>query len=125
VLVGPVNRVNKDAGDDKLFGGGARDVLRAYGGNDFLRGGAGDDRLEGGEGTDRLSGGAGNDFLFGQQGKDSYAAGPGRDKLLSGDSIRERVDCGGGFDTVYIGFERDRLIDCEKRIKPPGGGPRQ
>ena len=34
--------------------------------------------------------------------------------------VRERVDCGRGFDRV--GADKlDRVIDCEKRLRVPGG----
>jgi hypothetical protein len=59
---------------------------------------------------------------MGGPGKDSYAAGPGRDRVGSweGTSVRERVDCGGGFDRV--GADKlDRVTDCEQRLGVPGG----
>jgi hypothetical protein len=53
------------AGDDRLTGSAAGDLLWGEGGNDSLTGGAGADVLCGGAGRDELTGGAGADvFIF-------------------------------------------------------------
>lgn len=71
------------AGDDRLTGGGSRDVLR---------GGPGNDRLFGGGGRDGLWGGAGDDHLDGGEGRDRVRGGAGRDTFTSTDARSERLD---------------------------------
>ena len=66
----------------RLFGGA---------GNDKLRGGEASDLLFGGVGVDRLHGGVGNDFLVGGSGADRLAGEDG-DDLLVGDVLREDLD---------------------------------
>ena len=119
------------AGNDVRKGTSRRDVIVGLAGNDKLSGLAGNDLVCGGRGNDTLKGRAGNDQLSGQQGKDTlkggpgkdtYAAGPGRDRVGSWERppVRERVDCGRGFDRVGADT-LDRVIDCEKRLRVPGG----
>jgi hypothetical protein len=112
---------------DVLRGGARRDVIAGLGGNDRLSGLRGNDLLCGGKGGDTILGGAGRDRLRGQTGddrlsggpgRDGYAAGPGRDILRSRDRrpVRERVDCGRGFDRVARDG-LDRLVGCEKSLR--------
>jgi glucose/arabinose dehydrogenase len=110
------------AGNDKLSGLAGNDLICGGKGNDMLKGGAGNDQLNGQKGEDKLSGKAGKDTLKGGPGKDSYTAGPGRDTVGSRERppVRERVDCGSGFDR--IGADKlDRLIDCEKSLQVVSG----
>ncbi len=122
-------------GRDVLQGSARRDVIAGLGGNDRLSGlegndlicgGNGGDTIRGGAGRDRLRGQTGNDMLSGGQGRDGYAAGPGRDLLRSRDRrpVRERVDCGRGFDRV-VRDRLDRLVGCEQRLRRAGTGARR
>ncbi|WP_081991105.1 calcium-binding protein [Inquilinus limosus] len=71
-LVGIVNLLGSDTGNDTLSGSaaantlngqGGDDTLDGQGGNDILLGGAGHDTLRGGAGADNLDGGAGTDMV--------------------------------------------------------------
>ena len=104
-------------GRDVLRGSARRDVIAGLGGNDRLSGLEGNDLICGGKGRDTIRGGAGKDRLRGQTGNDI---------LLSRDRrpIRERVDCGRGFDRV-VRDRLDRLVGCEKRLRDYGAGARR
>ena len=99
-------------GRDVLRGSARRDVIAGLGGNDRLSGLEGNDLICGGKGGDTIRGGAGKDRLRGQTGNDI---------LLSRDRrpVRERVDCGRGFDRV-VRDRLDRLVGCEKRLRDYG-----
>jgi Ca2+-binding RTX toxin-like protein len=62
------NSLYGEAGNDKLFGYGGADNLYGASGNDNLYGGANDDQLFGGTGDDYLDGQAGNDKVYGNAG---------------------------------------------------------
>jgi Ca2+-binding RTX toxin-like protein len=68
VLEGTKHWASGDNYNDRLYGGGGKDVLLGYGGDDYL---------EGGTGGDVLDGGSGNDILHGGSGRDIYMFGPG------------------------------------------------
>jgi glucose/arabinose dehydrogenase len=110
------------AGNDLICGGKGNDTLRGRARHDQLIGQKGNDKLYGQKGNDKLTGKVGRDTLTGGPGKDSHAAGPGRDTVrsLERPPVRERVDCGSGFDQIRAD-KLDRLIDCEKRLGVPGG----
>lgn len=111
-------------GDDRLAGGDGADRIYGSGGKkDSLDGEGGKDRLTG-FGT--LSGGPGNDFIeafygFGQfkAGRTKVFAGSGNDNVLSGNGVRDVVDCGKGKDRATTGSDRrgfDRIKrNCERR----------
>ncbi len=71
-------------GDQRMFGGGGRDVMSGGLGQDSLYGGAGHDVLRGDDGYDSLLGGGGNDTLYGGAGWDTLSGGDGRDVLYGG-----------------------------------------
>jgi glucose/arabinose dehydrogenase len=104
---------------DVIAGLGGNDRLSGLGGNDLVCGGGGGDTIRGGAGNDGLRGQAGNDRLYGGPGRDGYAGGPGKDILRSRDRrpVRERVDCGRGFDRV-VRDSLDRLAGCEVSLRP-------
>ena len=119
------DRLDGGAGSDRLWGGGASDFLRGGAGADVLRGQGGNDRLLGGAGSDKLLGGAGNDtitevaagYVPGEPldtGHNGVVAGPGRDTIDVANGRRDRVDCGGGTDSVKAD-KGDRLRNCEHR----------
>jgi Ca2+-binding RTX toxin-like protein len=118
-------------GDDMLLGGPGADNLNGQQGNDTLDGGAGPDRLSGGGGEDILRGGPGKDVLRGQGGNDRLSGGAGNDTLIGGagnDTITEvptaysaaepldtgqnRVDTGGGNDTVDVANGKRDTVAC-------------
>jgi Ca2+-binding RTX toxin-like protein len=76
--------ISGGAGDDSLVGANGRDSVIGNAGNDHLVGGAGADLLSGNTGDDRLNGGAGADILGGGPGRDRLMGGPGRDRLVGG-----------------------------------------
>jgi Ca2+-binding RTX toxin-like protein len=92
-----------EPGNDRLDGGPGADGLGSSAGRDVLLGGPGRDAVEGGDGADLLLGGPGNDWL--------YVAVADADL---GDTSRDRVRCGAGYDRV----KADRLDvvapDCEE-----------
>jgi Ca2+-binding RTX toxin-like protein len=76
-------RLTGTDGDDAIAGTPEEDVLIGAGGNDVLSGGGGGDILHGGSGADTLYGGAGDDALV-------------------IDGVSDKVDGGGGFDTLRL-----------------------
>jgi len=102
-------------GDDRLFGNSGRDRLRGQNGSDGLAGGANNDRIGGGPGRDRLFGNDSNDLLVGNSGRDRYWGGPGNDRVRALDGIRERVNCGTGFDRALVDrMPRDVTAFCNE-----------
>lgn len=77
----------------------------------FFYGGAGNDRLIGGGGRDVLDGGTGDDTIIGTAGRNRIYGGHGNDEIIDGDGSsvvhtgpgRNRVQLGGGNDTVHAG----------------------
>lgn len=96
------DQLRGDVGDDRILGNDGRDRIRGQLGNDRLAGGNNNDRLGGGPGRDRLFGNDSNDLLVGNGGRDRFRAGPGNDRVRSVDGIRERVNCGTGFDRAVV-----------------------
>ncbi len=110
------------SGSDKIIGDGSDNVLCGQKGNDKIIGAGGDDTLIGGPGNDMIIGGPGNDFLIDGPGKDVMIGGGGDDvfSLFPNDET-DRVNCGGGEDTVYVSSfdELDNNIisqNCENII---------
>ena len=125
VLGGPGNdSLIGTEGNDTLDGGDGGDRVYGSGGKkDKLSGDTGNDRLTG-FGT--LKGGSGKDFIeafygFGQfkAGRSRIFAGSGNDKVLSGNGVRDFVDCGKGKDRATRGSDRRGLDkikrNCERR----------
>ncbi len=52
------DQIERQDGDDQVFGGAGDDTIDGYGGNDTLTGDEGDDSLAGGLGTDLADGGS-------------------------------------------------------------------
>jgi len=120
---------------DDVFGRDGKDVLIGFGGNDWIYGEAGDDVLLGEKGADRLWGGGRDDTIHGGPGGDRIWAGWGSDVVDAGpgndivdanenDASMDSIDCGAGWDTVYVN-RRDRVFNCEvvKRVRPRNGTP--
>ncbi len=110
------------SGNDKVIGDGSDNVLCGQKGNDKIIGAGGDDILIGGPGNDMIIGGPGNDMIIDGPGKDVLIGGGGDDifSLFPNDEL-DRVNCGGGDDTVLISSleELDNNIiskNCEKII---------
>jgi serralysin len=111
-------------GSDTLSGGTGDDKVYGSGGRDVLKGGSGKDRLTG-FGT--LDGGAGDDFLEAFYGVGQYKAshtevfaGAGNDRVLTGNKVRDTVDCGSGRkDRASTSDTRGRdkfKSNCESRL---------
>ncbi|MDY6802191.1 MAG: S8 family serine peptidase [Cyanobacteriota bacterium] len=86
--------INGNQGNDSLFGGGNADSLRGGKdddllngnlGGDLLFGDLGSDRLEGDSGNDTMYGGKENDILLGQEGNDILLGDLGSDTLIGGE----------------------------------------
>jgi len=110
------------SGDDKIIGDDSDNVLCGQKGNDKIIGAGGNDTLIGGPGNDMIIGGPGNDIFIDGPGKDVLIGGGGYDvfNLFPNDET-DRVNCGGGEDTVYITSleELDKNIiskNCENII---------
>lgn len=89
LLIGPdtiIESVHTGAGNDRIYGQWADNIIRAGAGNDSVWGGAGNDRLFGEAGNDQLFGEAGNDWLVGGPGADVLNGGEGSDTASWGDS---------------------------------------
>ena len=110
-------------GNDKLSGGSGPDRVYGSGGKDELHGGSGNDRLTG---FYRLYGGTGNDFIelfygFGQYraSPSKVYAGAGKDRVLAGNKVPDRIDCGSSRDRATSTDRRrtDKAKrNCEKRL---------
>ncbi|MEX2253606.1 MAG: calcium-binding protein [Thermoleophilaceae bacterium] len=96
------DQLRGDFGNDRILGNNGRDRIRGQQGADRIAGGNNNDRLGGGPGRDKLWGNGSNDLLVGNSNRDRYRAGPGNDVVRSVDGIRERVNCGTGFDRATI-----------------------
>jgi len=101
------------AGNDRLTGNIADDLLDGGDGNDILTGGAGDDQLDGGLINDTLLGGAGNDSLWGGRQNDTLDGGGGDDNLAGGADFDVFQFSGKGFgdDIVVDGGLKDGVGD--------------
>jgi large repetitive protein len=119
------DRIFGRGGDDLIKGKKGRDRLFGNGGNDTLVGGKGRDKLRGGPGDDILSGGRGNDRMIGGPGRNELnmvngveQGSPGNDVIDARNGQLDEIDCGAGFDTVYVDRAEDGVIDCERVIAP-------
>jgi Ca2+-binding RTX toxin-like protein len=90
-VMSDVEEVTTGWGDDVVVGSNAGNEFTTGLGNDTVSGGGGNDGLVGGAGRDVLNGGNGIDSLEGQEGGDT---------LVSQDSARDYVDCGGALDSL-------------------------
>lgn len=135
-------------GRDAISGKGGDDVLLGLRGTDAMAGGPGRDAVLGGNefgplrGDRALSGGEGGDFVGGGKGSDALAGGPGKDYLTAGpfddtardavsgqegdDAIfawsrpagRDVINCGDGFDRVFVDA-KDITNNCERKFTNP------
>jgi hypothetical protein len=125
------DRLEGSNGGDQLQGGPGADYLYGQQDSDTLDGGPGPDRLQGGGGSDILRGGTGSDVLRGQGGNDTLYGGAGRDTVIGGpgndtitavpagyapteplDTGQNRIDAGGGRDTVNVANGKRDTLDC-------------
>ncbi len=104
--------VTAEGGADCVSGGYGADEIEGNGGKDELLGDSGADLISGGAANDVVAGGAGGDTLMGDAGTDSYSGGAGSDTIYADDGRAERVNCGGGSDTVRADAA-DTLTACE------------
>ncbi|MDQ7735384.1 hypothetical protein QT231_22005 [Halomonas sp. SpR1] len=96
--------IQREGGNDTIFGYLSNDVLVGGEGDDYLDEGEGDDLLSGGPGADILIGGAGNDRMYGGNGDDRYyhGANDGVDIINDDLSPSESTGFGGGSDTIFF-----------------------
>jgi Ca2+-binding RTX toxin-like protein len=87
--------IRGELGNDSLFGGRGKDLLTGDQGDDFLSAGQDSDWLMGLMGNDVLLGGRGNDFLFSGNGNDTLVGGLGRDILAGLDDNNSSIKTGG------------------------------
>ena len=111
------DRIRGDAGRGNLRGGTGHDRISGGSSGDVLFGNTGRDRLSAGGGSDQLFGGAGADRLTGGKGRDVIEAGSGNDRIFAKDGKVDRIDCGFGRDTVASRDRRDKLTNCERRVR--------
>ena len=98
-------------GDDRLDGAGDNDCVSGDDGADVARGGAGNDLMTGGAGKDKVRGQGSQDKIEGGRGTDRLNGGGGRDKLRGG-AAKDRFKAGGGRDKINsVDGERER-VDC-------------
>lgn len=89
-------------GNDTICGGPGNDTIHGGKGVDSLNGEGGDDNLISEKGPDGIDGGSGDDYADGQQGSDRINGGAGNDKLL-GDKGNDKIDGGAGSDHIEGG----------------------
>ena len=108
-MIRNVENVVTGAGNDRVTGSAAANMLTAGSGNDTLSGQAGNDRLSGQAGNDRLHGGAGNDILSGGTGADQFlfSAGGGTDRITDFADGIDRIVIDSGAET----FRQIRIAD--------------
>ena len=94
-----------------------REGTQSYDGTTFsgyqhVRGMAGPDTITGGGADDALFGGNGDDTVTGGAGIDRIDGGEGNDAIAARDGVADRIDCGGGTDTV-VADAIDTVVGCE------------
>ncbi|MBA3273669.1 MAG: hypothetical protein H0T11_07335 [Chthoniobacterales bacterium] len=107
--------VGGNSGKDSLYGGGGNDRLNGHGGHDRLFGEAGADRIYGYDGNDRLDGGSSGDRLYGGDGVDTFFGQSGDDTLFSRDGIVESIYGASGADRAD-GDEIDARFSIEELL---------
>ncbi|HEY6889747.1 MAG TPA: MopE-related protein [Solirubrobacter sp.] len=110
--IAPSISVDLAGGDDTLSTNNVTHPILAAGG-------AGDDRLQGGGADDVLAGGAGNDTLTGGGGVDEFFGESGNDVIEARDGVPERIACGAGDDQARNDFT-DILAECERGVDGDG-----
>jgi hypothetical protein len=126
--IGPVpvgSRIDGGSGNDRVYGGKARDLVLGNLGDDTIFGTEGNDWLDGGRGKDNLRGGNGNDVLWGGLDDDRLGGDFGNDVLFGGygddflgslgvgplpdEPGNDILAGGGGNDTLLGGEGADRI----------------
>jgi Ca2+-binding RTX toxin-like protein len=145
-----ITLVDGGKGHDSIIGSAAADTLTGGQGNDRLAGGGGDDVfivIGQGDGIDTLYGNAGDDTLLGSSGDDDFGLakldaasslelidGAGGTNRILGSNSRtlwdfshtalrdiERLDAGGGHDTIIGSAQDDLIIGGSGNDKLQGG----
>lgn len=113
--------INGDEGNDRIFGGGGKDVIEggdgddkimAAGGKDLLTGGAGSDVIYGGAGRDVIRGNAGDDLLVGCGGRDKINGGKGTDEIEPAGPDQAEI-----YGSMYVGQALVHYILPEQSTK--------
>jgi serralysin len=123
-------QINGGAGNDTLFGTGAREqfnggegnnTLFGNGGNDLFIAGAGNDQAYGGGGDDSFELGGGNNVAYGNGGNDTFITGLGNDTIYGGGG-NDVVDAGNGDNVIYGNGGNDRVRTGAGKDTIYGGG---
>ncbi len=108
-----IENATSGAGNDKLFGNDAANILVANAGDDLIDGGGGDDIIVGGAGRDVMTGGAGND-LFRFTALTDSVNGAARD-VITDFQEGDRIDLKPLGATTFIGGDAFRGVAGEVR----------
>lgn len=105
--------VGTAANDPPHAGTAAHEVIIGLNGADDLHGAGGTDVVIGGLGADTVSGDIDQDVLIDDDGTpgDTINGGDGDDYIFAIDNAADNIDCGGGFDRVYVDVA-DILTNC-------------
>jgi Ca2+-binding RTX toxin-like protein len=120
--------INGNEFDNKLFGLGGDDIIKAFNGNDVIGGGSGNDTLYGGDGIDTIDGGSGDDIIVGGRDLNILTGGDGSDTFVYGsdygsDTITDfapnvdKLD----FKSLFLNATNDNLTDYIK-VEATGDG---
>jgi Ca2+-binding RTX toxin-like protein len=114
---GPVaNILDGKAGNDKLFSGGASDVIGGPGNDALTAVGAYDDGTNRG-GFNKFDGGPGNDKINAPAGLgyNEILGGSGNDVVSAKNGAPDTIDCGPGKDKVSFDAALDTIVNCESQ----------
>jgi Ca2+-binding RTX toxin-like protein len=115
---GPVaNILDGKAGNDKLFSGGASDVIGGPGNDTLTAVGAYDDGTNTG-GFNNLNGGPGNDKINAPAGLgyNDITGDSGNDVINAKNGAPDTIDCGSGKDKVSFDPALDTIVNCESQL---------
>lgn len=105
--------LDRDDGDDTLFGNQGNDHIAGGNGNDMIYGGAGNDILFGDNGDDTVFGGLGDDTIWGGTTNEFYFGGAGADQFCMYVTSGDRVGLGVNTILDFSVDEGDRVVLVE------------
>jgi len=101
---------------DELLGGHGNDTVRGNAAGDVIWGDFWPCCQPAGQ-SDQLAGGAGNDFIYASHGTNQIDGGSGNDVIHAHFGQDGSVDCGSGYDVLYVSHKTKRRYgarDCER-----------
>jgi Ca2+-binding RTX toxin-like protein len=116
-ITGPAaNILDGKAGNDRLYSGGASDVIGGPGHDTLIAVGTYEQDGNRG-GYNKLSGGPGNDTISAPAGLgyNEILGGPGNDVIAARNGAPDDIDCGPGKDTVRFDAALDTIANCEAK----------